>query len=213
MAPPTDVLLVRHGQVRNPNHVVYGHLPGFDLDPTGVSEAHAVGRHLSTLPIARVVSSPLIRAVHTATAIARRHDLAVVTDERLIEWNVSPSWLGEGWDDIHRIAPGEVEAYLANPADLPFAHETLQDVVARTTAAVEAHIVPNGTTVYVAHQDPVAATALALSGQRLETLLASPPPHASVTTLRLGPGPTWQLVGRWTPGDRMPSDANASGGR
>lgn len=199
MTAHTRALLVRHGQVRNPNHVVYGHLPGFDLDATGVLEAHAAGQYLASHRIAAVVSSPLVRARSTATSIARHHDLDITIDDRLIEWNVSPIWLGQGWDDIHRIAPGEVEAYLVNPADLDYAFETLHDVVKRTTAAVADHVVPNESVVFVSHQDPVAATALWLTGAPLETLLESPPPHASVTTLVRETESSWTIAGRWEP--------------
>lgn len=199
MEETTTALLVRHGQVRNPNHVVYGHLPGFDLDAVGVVEAHAVAKRLRDVDVAAVVSSPLIRAFHTATAIARPHGLEPATDKRLIEWNVSPIWLGQGWDDIHTIAPGQVEAYLAHPADLDYAYETLDDVVRRTTAAVEDHVVPGGTVVFVSHQDPVSAAALALTGTPLETLLDAPPPHASVTTLKRESTDQWTFVNRWAP--------------
>lgn len=199
MEGSTTALLVRHGQVRNPNHVVYGHLAGFDLDATGVLEAHATATYLQHEPISKIVSSPLIRAAHTATAIARRHGLDIEIDDRLIEWNVSPIWLGQGWDDIHRLAPGEVEAYLGHPVDLDFAFETLHDVVARTTAAVAEHTVVDGCVVYVSHQDPVSATALALVGDRLTSLLDAPPPHASVTRLLRDKESSWRFVDRWVP--------------
>ena len=66
---PRFVYLVRHGEVANPNHVVYADLPGFNLSPLGVRQAHAAGRHLARRPIDAVVTSPLARAVQTATAI------------------------------------------------------------------------------------------------------------------------------------------------
>jgi len=53
------VYLVRHGEVRNPNHVVYADLPGFDLSATGVVQAQDVGSHLSDKGLDIVVSSPI----------------------------------------------------------------------------------------------------------------------------------------------------------
>ena len=40
------IIVVRHGEVSNANHVVYADLPGFDLSPVGVIQAHATGKYL-----------------------------------------------------------------------------------------------------------------------------------------------------------------------
>ncbi len=199
MSKESIAILVRHGRVRNPNHVVYGHLPGFDLDAVGVLEAHRTARHLATMSIDAVISSPLIRARHTAHAIARRHGIEVITDDRLSEWDVSPCWLGQRWEDLPSVAPGELESYLADPSDLAWAHESLIDVVDRMTAAVEDHLSPGHTAVFVSHQDPVNATILALTDKPLDTLLDDPPPHASATVLARGEDATWRNLGRTVP--------------
>ena len=59
--------LVRHGQVDNPQKIVYGRQRGWRLSDRGRREAEAVARHLGGRPIARVYTSPLERAVQTAT--------------------------------------------------------------------------------------------------------------------------------------------------
>jgi len=81
--------LVRHGEVHNPEHVVYGTLPGFVLSAAGRAHAQAAGRRLRELVSGPpcIVSSPLERAQETAAIIARTfgEDVNVTTDERLIE--------------------------------------------------------------------------------------------------------------------------------
>ena len=47
--------------------------------------AERIAEHLAKADIAHVVSSPLERAQETAEPIAARHDLEIVTDDRLIE--------------------------------------------------------------------------------------------------------------------------------
>ncbi len=42
---------VRHGEVSNPNHLVYGDLPGFHLSPLGVLQVHSTGQHLGGVSI------------------------------------------------------------------------------------------------------------------------------------------------------------------
>lgn len=200
MDQATTVMLVRHGQVANPNHVVYADLPGFDLDADGVLQAHAVGRHLSQVNVDAVVSSPLSRAVQTATSIARAHGLPVMIDRRLSEWNLSPGWVGQIWDDLPVAVPGQLEAYLQDPSNLLFATETLPELASRVTDSI-CHHLGSGIRhlVVVAHQDPVAAAVLSLLDEPLAGMLSDPPPHASVTTLRLSHDAHWTFGGRWVP--------------
>lgn len=201
MAEITTIHLVRHGRVDNPNHVVYGDLPGFDLDETGVNEAHAAGIHLAGRTVGRVVSSPLDRAVHTATAIARRHNRSVTVDQRLREWELSTKWTGRRWEELPRAVPGELDAYLADPTTLPFAFETLSALVDRVTDSIAGNVDRSAETVFVAHQDPIAGAILALTGGNLRSLRDDPPGHGSVTTLEWD-GHSWAIAASWEPGPR-----------
>lgn len=81
----TRVHLVRHGEVHNPEKVLYGRLPGYRLSDTGQRQAKVTAEFLATLDVAAVVASPLDRARQTATPIAEAHGLVVQIDPRLIE--------------------------------------------------------------------------------------------------------------------------------
>ncbi len=81
----TVVHLLRHGEVYNPNHVLYGRLPGYDLSPLGRQMAKAAAAALSGKDVAYIVASPLERAQHTAEPIAAQFGLPVAVDDRLIE--------------------------------------------------------------------------------------------------------------------------------
>ncbi len=81
----TVVHLMRHGEVHNPQGVLYGRLPGYHLSELGRKMADRVAEHLADRDIRYVVASPLERAQETAAPIAAAHELAVATDERLIE--------------------------------------------------------------------------------------------------------------------------------
>ena len=194
------LILVRHGRVHNPNHVVYADLPGFDLDPQGVLEAHATAHRLAARPVDVVVSSPLARALTTARAIAAPHGLDVAIDQNLTEWQLSEQWIGVAWDDLPTVAPGQLEAYLRSPHDLGFARENLRELADRMLRVVESRIgSAASTTVMVSHQDPVSALTLALTGSPLSDLLLHPPEHASVTVLERERGDAWALQTRWFP--------------
>jgi broad specificity phosphatase PhoE len=81
----TVVHVLRHGEVYNPEKILYGRLPGFRLSELGRQMAKAVANALADRDIAHVVASPLERAVETAEPIAAQFKLTVATDERLLE--------------------------------------------------------------------------------------------------------------------------------
>lgn len=81
----TVVHLLRHGEVYNPERILYGRLPGFRLSELGLRQAEQVAEYLRDHDIVYVAASPLLRAQQTAAPIAAMHSLDVVTDEGLIE--------------------------------------------------------------------------------------------------------------------------------
>jgi broad specificity phosphatase PhoE len=83
--PRTVVHLLRHGEVHNPEGILYGRLPGFRLSENGRNQAELVAKFLSEADLTAVVASPLQRAQETAAPIAAAHALEIVTEERLVE--------------------------------------------------------------------------------------------------------------------------------
>lgn len=81
----TVVHFLRHGEVRNPDGILYGRLPGFVLSEKGRQQALTVAETLAQHDLTHVVASPLERAQETATPIAAAHRLDVHADDRLIE--------------------------------------------------------------------------------------------------------------------------------
>lgn len=95
----TTIHFVRHGEVHNPDHILYERLPGFHLSDRGRRMAEATARYLAANPqtntAAAIYSSPLDRTRETAQAIltalnetraARNEEpLELVTDQRIIE--------------------------------------------------------------------------------------------------------------------------------
>lgn len=95
----TTIHFVRHGEVYNPDHILYERLPGYHLSDRGRSMARRTARYLAAnagpAHAIAVYSSPLERAQETAGCIleainelrmAEGSDpLELRTDERLIE--------------------------------------------------------------------------------------------------------------------------------
>ena len=198
------VYLIRHGEVANPNHVCYATMPGFNLSPLGVLQAHATGRHLADHPLDLVLTSPLARAVQTATAIGRHHDVPVQVDDRLIETGQLPHWTGMRWDDIARVHADELAQYLEDATRVEGSVETIDEIAERGTRAI-GETVANGHdhVAVVGHQDATQAARLALSGRPLSELRLDPPPHAAVITL-VSSGATWVERSVWVPDESSP---------
>lgn len=81
----TIVHMMRHGEVYNPEGILYGRLPGFRLSDRGQEQAETVAGVLADHDIAAVFASPLQRAQETATPVAQSHGLTIVTNDDLIE--------------------------------------------------------------------------------------------------------------------------------
>ena len=87
MSTPTRTVvhLLRHGEVHNPEGVLYGRLDGYHLSDLGRQMAELVGRHLADHDVTLVVASSLTRAQETAAPIAAEHGIGVTTDDRVLE--------------------------------------------------------------------------------------------------------------------------------
>ncbi|MCW2541410.1 MAG: putative proteinB [Frankiales bacterium] len=81
----TTVHLLRHGEVFNPDKILYGRLPGYRLSGAGETMAERAAKFLAERDVTYLVSSPLERAQQTAEPLAEVFGLTVATDPRLIE--------------------------------------------------------------------------------------------------------------------------------
>jgi broad specificity phosphatase PhoE len=166
MAETTTVHLLRHGEVHNPNGVLYGRLPGYHLSSTGRLMAGAAADFFSERPVAAVFASPLERAQETARPVAERLGLEILTDDRLIE---SGNVLEGKTITLTRLALNPVNwRYLWNPFT-PSWGEPYQQVMERVRAVVErARDAARGReAVCVSHQLPIWITRLAAERRRL----------------------------------------------
>jgi broad specificity phosphatase PhoE len=163
----TIVHLVRHGEVANPDGVLYGRLPGFLLSEDGEMMAKNAAIYLAGRDVTLVRSSPLERAVQTAEPIAAQFNLPIETDERLIEpWNHFEG-LTVGVGDGSLRAPRHW-IYLRNPFR-PSWGEPYKDVAARVLAAAgdAANAARGHEAVCVSHQLPIWVTRRFAEGRRL----------------------------------------------
>jgi len=84
-AMSTTVHVARHGEVENPEKILYGRQPGWRLSTRGQQMAETLGEWSKSINLGALHVSPLQRAQETAAPIARAHGIDITTDERLIE--------------------------------------------------------------------------------------------------------------------------------
>lgn len=169
------------------------------MSATGRRQAGEASRRLASVGLDLVVSSPLERAVETATAVAAASGVPLHIDEALVEWRLTDRWADIAWEDLPSRRPGELEAYLGHPVDLDFTTETLADLAERMARATErwAH---RGTVALVSHQDTVQAARLRLTGRALADLHRDKPGHAAVLHLEQS-SDGWREIDHWAPGE------------
>lgn len=109
----TVLHFLRHGEVHNPDRILYARLPRFRLSDRGREQAAAAGRYLADRPLATIYSSPLLRARQTAAAIATYHAAVHVGYTGLITETHTP-YQGQpitgmeetGWNYFEGLPPG-----------------------------------------------------------------------------------------------------------
>jgi broad specificity phosphatase PhoE len=166
MAEITVVHLLRHGEVHNPHHVLYGRLPGYHLSANGRLMASAAADYFDGRPVAAVFASPLERAQETAQPVAERLGVTITTDERLIE---SENVLEGKTVSLASLATNPLNwRYLWNPF-LPSWGEPYTQVATRVRQVVDrARETARGReAVCVSHQLPIWVTRLAAENKRL----------------------------------------------
>jgi broad specificity phosphatase PhoE len=163
----TVVHLLRHGEVHNPEKILYGRLPGYRLSDLGESMAERAAQWFAGRDVVRVVSSPLERARQTTAPIAARLGLPVVIDERLIEADNVFEGRSVGVGDGALRSP-RAWWHLRNPF-LPSWGEPYHQVALRMHAAAEvAREAARGhETVLVSHQLPIWVARLSAEHRRL----------------------------------------------
>lgn len=157
----TIFILVRHGSHDRLGSVLCGRMPGVTLSAQGRAEADALADRLSSQRLTAVLSSPLERAIETATPIAERQGLPLTIEPSLNELDLG-AWSGKRFEKLQ----GDPAWDLWNrarshghptPGETP--GETMAEVQTRIAALLDrlrrAH--PGGRLALVSHGDVIKA--------------------------------------------------------
>ena len=76
---------VRHGEVHNPEKILYGLQPGWRLSERGQKMAQVITQWSKDLNLGAIHASPLQRAQETVAPIIKQHNLPLTSDANLTE--------------------------------------------------------------------------------------------------------------------------------
>ena len=161
------VHVIRHGEVENPEKILYGRQPGWRLSQRGEEMAQVIADWSKSIDLGAVHASPLQRAQETAAPIARAHSLDITTDEKLIE--AANIFEGQKFE----LGSGVLKhpsswKHLVNPWK-PSWGEPYEEQISRMLAAVfQVRDAAQGRdAIVVSHQLPIWILRSAIEGRRL----------------------------------------------
>jgi broad specificity phosphatase PhoE len=166
-AMSSTVHLARHGEVENPQKILYGRQPGWRLSTRGQQMAQVLGEWSKGIDLGALHVSPLQRAQETAAPIAKAHGMEITTDERLIE--AGNIFEGKSFEPGSGILKHPTAwRHLFNPWK-PSWGEPYDEQINRMFAAIfAAHKAANGKdAIVVSHQLPIWITRSAIEGRSM----------------------------------------------
>lgn len=172
MAKEVVIHLVRHGEVHNPEGVLYGRLPGYHLSNRGREMADVVADYLADSVVTHLRSSPLERAQETLAPIAESFpELTSELDARLIE---SDNLLqGQVFGSTNKAVKNPANWWLFRNPLRPSWGEPYEQIAHRMHGAIldAVHATePDTAAVLVSHQNPIWTVRRFLEGKPLPTL-------------------------------------------
>jgi probable phosphomutase (TIGR03848 family) len=201
------VLLLRHGRTTaNASGGLAGRQP-VELDETGRTQAVKVGERLRPLPLATVVTSPLIRCRQTL-------DLALPDADPVIEEGLTEAGYGD-WEgqELKKLAKDPLwRVVQVHPSAAVFPNgEAMAAMSARAVAAIRrwdaavtAQHGPEALWLACSHGDiikAIVADAMGLHLDQFQRIVADP---ASITVIRYTPGRPFLVRSNDTSGDLTP---------
>jgi probable phosphomutase (TIGR03848 family) len=203
------VVLLRHGRTTaNATGVLAGRTSGVHLDETGRQQATRAADRLAHVPLAALVTSPLVRCRETATAVAaaQTQALKVGQEHGLIECDYG-EWQGRALKELAKEKLWGMVQQQPSAAGFP-GGETMRamqsravDAIRRHDASVEAERGAGAVWVAVSHGDLIKAILADALGMHLDLFQRIQVDPASISIIRFTPGRPFVLATNTHEGD------------
>jgi probable phosphomutase (TIGR03848 family) len=189
------LLLIRHGENEYlKKGILIGNMPGVHLNNRGREQAAALGESLKGLPIKAIYSSPLERAIETATPPANHLGLEILVRPALMDTNVG-EWAGRKLKDLRRLTAWK--QVQERPSGFRFpggdSFVELQERLVGTIDSIAATHKKNDLLAVFFHADPIKLVLAHHLGMPLDNFQKMSVDTGSVTILEID-GPEARLV-------------------
>ena len=132
----TRIFMVRHGSTQLSAEDRFAGAVDVELSSNGIFQAERLAERLADDSISAVYCSPMLRTIHTATILARLHNLPVIQRDGLREINHG-HWEGMRRADVEAQFPEEYAAWEEDPFTFaPQGGEAGVNVIARALPVV-----------------------------------------------------------------------------
>ncbi|WP_438435154.1 histidine phosphatase family protein [Gorillibacterium sp. sgz500922] len=101
-----ELFLVRHGQ--SLGNTMSQDMPDSPLTDLGLTQAEQLAAYLQNQPVARIIASPLIRAMQTALPLSNALSLPIEVWKELYEYREGCSFGGPSREELRRLIPQAV---------------------------------------------------------------------------------------------------------
>jgi broad specificity phosphatase PhoE len=184
------LLLIRHAESTGNRQRRLQGRADYPLTKRGRRQAEELAAALSRRPISAVASSPIVRALHTAEAIAGPLKLKVETLAALQEYDFG-ELSGLTWPEIGERRPQLIEQLLSDSADFPHypgeeGREAFRERVCGTLWAIADRHAGEEAVAVVTHAGPIAVFLLDILQRGYQRPIPFTLDNASVTTVEIG---------------------------
>src|SRR5262245_5836272 len=101
MVFPTRLFLLRHGEVEQRYHRIFGGRIDMELSPRGHEQAEALAKYVRRRPLEALYCSPMRRALQTMAPLAPHCPTPAVIKPEFHEIDFG-DWTGLTWEEVHR---------------------------------------------------------------------------------------------------------------
>lgn len=182
------LLLIRHGENEyTKTGKLAGRLPNVHLNERGQKQAQALADSLKEVPLKAIYSSPLERAMETATPIATARNLKLQVEKNLIETNVG-DWQGKSLKRLYLNKHWKVVQHAPSRTQFPNG-ETFYECQTRIVSALDAICAQYKSRDIIAcvfHSDPIKLAVAHYLGLPLDQFQRLGCDTGSVTALAIG---------------------------
>lgn len=150
------VFLTRHGYVDNPDNIIYGRLPGFNLNVEGKAQMERLAQALKEdgVVLSKIYASPLERTIQSAKIIGEKLGVEVEEDEALLEVEAGPLEGKAWWQHIPLYLKHGVNVYSERYVQMGM--ESTDSITERMRRSLEAKLAKTeGDFMLVSHADPI----------------------------------------------------------